>query len=65
MNNRYVVFVSSVAGVAIAGKLTDAFGRRAAFWLSALVFLVAGIWCYISPSVGQLVMARMLPAGET
>jgi MFS family permease len=65
MNNRYVVFVSSVAGAAIANKPTDAFGRRAALWLSGLLFLVSGIWCYISPSVGQPVMARMLPAGET
>ncbi len=52
--------VGSVAGAAIAGKLTDAIGRRAALWLSGLLFLVSGIWCYISPSVAQLVMARML-----
>jgi len=52
--------VGSVAGAAIAGKLTDAIGRRAALWLSGLLFLVSGIWCYISPSVGQLVMARIL-----
>jgi sugar porter (SP) family MFS transporter len=105
MNNRYVVFVSSVAamggmlfgydtavisgaveplrqhfsldplalgwvvgsalvgcvvGAAIAGKLTDVFGRRAVLWLSGVLFLVSGIWCYLSPSVGQLVAARIL-----
>jgi sugar porter (SP) family MFS transporter len=52
--------VGSVAGAAIAGKLTDAIGRRAALWLSGLLFLVSGIWCYVSPSVGQLVWARIL-----
>lgn len=52
--------VGSVAGAAVAGKLTDAFGRRAALWLSGLIFLLSGVWCYASPSVAQLVMARIL-----
>ena len=52
--------VGCVAGAAIAGKLTDVFGRRAVLWLSGLLFLLSGIWCYLSPSVGQLVAARIL-----
>ncbi len=52
--------VGCVAGAAIAGKLTDVFGRRAVLWLSGLLFLLSGIWCYLSPSAGQLVAARML-----
>src|SRR6202034_3514171 len=45
---------------ALAGKLTDALGRRVVLWLSGLLFLISGIWCYFSPSVGQLVAARIL-----
>lgn len=52
--------VGCVAGAAIAGKLTDTLGRRAVLWLSGLLFLVSAIWCYLSPSVTQLVAARML-----
>ena len=49
-----------VVGAALAGKLTDALGRRAVLWLSGVLFLISGIWCYLSPSVGQLVAARIL-----
>ena len=52
--------IGCMVGAALAGKLTDALGRRAVLWLSAVLFLVSGIWCYLSPSVGQLVAARIL-----
>jgi MFS transporter, SP family, arabinose:H+ symporter len=52
--------IGCVVGAALAGKLTDALGRRAVLWLSGLLFLISGIWCYFSPSVGQLVAARIL-----
>lgn len=52
--------IGCVVGAALAGKLTDALGRRAVLWLSGVLFLVSGIWCYLSPSVGQLVAARIL-----
>jgi sugar porter (SP) family MFS transporter len=52
--------IGCVVGAAFAGKLTDALGRRAVLWLSGLLFLMSGIWCYLAPTVGQLVGARML-----
>lgn len=52
--------VGCVAGSAVAGILTDALGRRVVLWLSAFIFLVSGIWCYLAPSVAQLVAARVL-----
>lgn len=52
--------VGCVAGAAIAGKLTDRIGRRAVLWLAGFLFLISAIWCYASPSVWQLVAARIL-----
>lgn len=52
--------IGCVVGAALAGKLTDALGRRAVLSLSGALFLISGIWCYLSPSVGQLVAARIL-----
>lgn len=52
--------IGCVAGAALAGTLTDAFGRRAVLWLSGLLFMISGIWCYLAPSVDELVVARML-----
>lgn len=52
--------VGCVLGAAVAGKLTDALGRRAVLAFSAVLFLASGVWCYLSPSVSQLVAARMI-----
>jgi SP family arabinose:H+ symporter-like MFS transporter len=49
-----------VAGVLLAGRLTDWLGRRRMFAASALIFLASAIWCYAAGSVGQLVAARVL-----
>ncbi len=49
-----------VAGAAVAGKLTDALGRRTVLGLSAFLFLASAIWCYAAPSIWQLVAARIL-----
>lgn len=52
--------VGSVGGVLVAGRLTDVLGRRAVLALSALLFLVSGLWCYWAPSLNELVAARIL-----
>lgn len=52
--------VGCVVGAALAGKLTDTLGRRAVLWLSGVLFMSSGIWCYLSSSIGQLVAARIL-----
>src|SRR5262245_11037114 len=49
-----------VAGVLIVGRLTDWFGRRKMFMLSALVFLISALWCYAAHSVAELMCARIL-----
>ena len=49
-----------VAGVLVVGRLTDWFGRRRMFVASALIFLLSALWCYVAPSVFQLVMARIM-----
>lgn len=49
-----------VAGVLVVGRLTDWFGRRRMFVASALIFLLSALWCYVAPSVSQLVMARIM-----
>jgi SP family arabinose:H+ symporter-like MFS transporter len=52
--------IGCVAGAAIAGKLTDAFGRRAVLLASAALFLISGIWCYFAPSANELNLARIV-----
>jgi len=49
-----------VAGVLLVGRLTDWFGRRKMFMLSALVFLISALWCYAAGSFTELVCARIL-----
>lgn len=52
--------VGCVIGAAVAGKLTDWFGRRFVLAGSAFLFLASGIWCYLAPTVQELVAARVL-----
>ncbi len=52
--------IGCVIGAAVAGKLTDALGRRTVLALSAFLFLASGLWCYAAPTVAQLVAARLL-----
>lgn len=49
-----------VIGVLAVGRLTDWLGRRRMFVASAFIFLLSALWCYVAPSVAQLVMARIL-----
>jgi sugar porter (SP) family MFS transporter len=50
----------SIAGVMIAGSLSDKFGRKIVLLLSAVLFSVSGIGCMIAGSEVQLVIARIL-----
>lgn len=52
--------VGSIAGVMIAGSLSDKFGRKIVLLLSAVLFSVSGIGCMIAGSEVQLVIARIL-----
>jgi SP family arabinose:H+ symporter-like MFS transporter len=50
----------SIAGVLIAGTLSDRFGRKIVLILSAVLFSVSGLGCMIAADEVQLVTARIL-----
>lgn len=50
----------SIAGVIIAGPLSDRFGRKFVLILSAVLFSLSGIGCMIAADQVQLVIARIL-----
>ena len=50
----------SIAGVMVAGSLSDKFGRKIVLLLSAVLFSVSGIGCMIAANEVQLVIARIL-----
>ena len=52
--------VGSIGGVAIAGKLSDYFGRKIVLLLSAVMFSLSAIGCMFSYSVSSLVVYRMI-----
>jgi sugar porter (SP) family MFS transporter len=50
----------SIAGVMVAGSLSDKFGRKIILLLSAVLFSVSGLGCMIAGNEVQLVIARIL-----
>ncbi len=50
----------SIAGVMVAGSLSDKFGRKIVLLLSAVLFSVSGLGCMVAGSEIQLVIARIL-----
>jgi SP family arabinose:H+ symporter-like MFS transporter len=50
----------SIAGVLVAGSLSDRFGRKIVLIISAVLFSVSGIGCMIAADEVQLVIARIL-----
>jgi MFS transporter, SP family, arabinose:H+ symporter len=57
-------FVSSailgcILGVSVAGKLSDALGRKLILLLSALLFLLSAIGCAVAPNATLLIVARL------
>lgn len=52
----YGLFLSSL--VLVGGAIGDLAGRRLVFQLGAIAFIVASIWCGISSTVTELVIAR-------
>lgn len=52
--------VGSIAGVAIAGKLSDRYGRKPVLLTAAVLFAASGIGCMISTSVNELVIYRIV-----
>lgn len=52
--------VGCIVGAGIAGELSDAFGRKKALMLAALLFTVSGIWSAIPATITEFNIARML-----
>lgn len=52
--------VGSIIGVAVAGKLSDYFGRKGVLIFSAILFTTSGIGCMVSESISDLVLYRIL-----
>ncbi len=50
----------SIAGVLIAGALSDYFGRKKTMLLSALLFSASALGCAVSPDFSQLVIWRIV-----
>jgi MFS transporter, SP family, arabinose:H+ symporter len=50
----------SIAGVMVAGSLSDRFGRKIVLIISAVLFSLSGIGCMIAADEVQLVIARIL-----
>lgn len=52
--------IGSIIGVAVAGVLSDKFGRKKTMILSAVLFSASGIGCALSGSFDQLVFYRIV-----
>lgn len=51
--------VGSIGGVAVAGVLSDRFGRKLTMLLSAVLFTVSAVGCAVSADFTQLVVYRI------
>ena len=52
--------VGSIMGVAVAGKLSDLFGRKGVLLFSAVLFTSSGVGCMFSGSISDLVFYRIV-----
>lgn len=52
--------IGSIGGVAIAGVLSDRFGRKLTMLISAVLFTASGIGCALSANFTQLVLYRII-----
>jgi EmrB/QacA subfamily drug resistance transporter len=56
--NAYTLCLSAL--LLIGGAAADQFGRRRIFVIGVGIFAAASLWCGLSPSVVQLIMARAI-----
>jgi major inositol transporter-like SP family MFS transporter len=55
-----LLFPGAAVGALLGGRLADRLGRRATLLICALLFLFGAIGCAMAPSVGFMVVARVL-----
>ena len=63
--DRYVWIVNGyllayVIAIPVVGRLSDLFGRRAAFAVSLAIFLVGSVWCALAHSLGWMIAGRTI-----
>jgi EmrB/QacA subfamily drug resistance transporter len=54
--------IAFAAGLLTAGRMADAFGRKRAFLIGNVVFAAASMICGFAPTVGVIVLGRVLQA---
>jgi EmrB/QacA subfamily drug resistance transporter len=52
----YALFLAAL--LLVGGSLGDIYGRRRIFVLGVVIFTAASVWCGLSPTIGQLIVAR-------
>jgi EmrB/QacA subfamily drug resistance transporter len=52
----YALFLAAL--LLLGGSLGDHFGRRRIYAIGVVLFALASVWCGLSPSIGQLIIAR-------
>ncbi|MDB5034763.1 MAG: drug resistance transporter, drug:H+ antiporter family protein [Chlorobi bacterium] len=52
----YALFLGAL--VLVGGSLGDRYGRRRIFALGIVIFTLASVWCGLSPTIMQLIIAR-------
>ncbi len=55
-----VVLVGAAVGALTGGRLADVFGRRFMLLITALIFVAGAMVCAAAPSLGLLVMGRLI-----
>lgn len=56
--NAYTLFLASL--ILLGGSLGDHYGRTRVFTFGVVVFTLASVWCGLSPTAEQLILARAL-----
>jgi MFS family permease len=54
----YLLFLSAL--ILVGGSLGDHFGRRRIFAIGTTLFVLASIWCGLSTTISQLIIARAI-----
>src|SRR5436309_4865244 len=52
----YALFLAAL--LLLGGSLGDHFGRRRIYTIGVVLFALASVWCGLSPSISQLIVAR-------
>ena len=54
------VSIGAIIGALVNGALIDKIGRKKVLLITAFIFIIASIFCYLSQNIVQLILSRML-----